>query len=63
MGIMKRWATARMFGKDAENFTLYGPTRKPKKEPKPPKTPKEKKVKVQKQLPLEGETNVPESQC
>ena len=50
---MKRWATAKMFGKDAENYALYGPTRKPKPVEKPPKTPKAKKVKGQKELPLE----------
>ncbi len=49
MSIMKRWKTAKMFGKDAENLALYGPTRKPKPEPK---TPKVKKVKGQKEIPL-----------
>ncbi len=57
MGIMKRWATAKMFGRDAENLALYGPTRKPKPVEKPPKTPKVKKVKGQKELPLEEENN------
>ena len=65
MGVMKRWATAKMFGKDSELLALYGPTRKPKKEPKPPKPPKKpKSAKGQKELGLEienGENQQPDS--
>jgi len=62
MGVMKRWATAKMFGQDAVNLALYGPTRKPKPVEKKPETPKVKKVKGQKELPLESE-NYDSSQC